>query len=129
MGYLTGVLWRIEVMCEVDIAVVLQQQILANLALERRLIEKDKLIHSLANELIDASEMVAWWGNEASTYAQDKHGLDVDVMIIKDVAQSALDSITDKGEKDAEITIKKRIEAENRNKAFMADLADSEGSF
>jgi len=116
-------------MSEVDLEAMLELNLNLNLALTKRLSEKDKLIHSLANELIDASEMVAWWGNEASTYAQDKHGLDVDVMIIKDVAQSALDSITDKGEKDAEIAIKNRIEAENRNKAFMADLADSEGSF
>jgi len=91
--------------------------------------EKDKVIHSLAHDLVLASEYIEDWGTYVDPYFKEKHDLKGDVKKFKDIALSALNSITDKGEKDAEIAIKNRIEAENRNKAFMADLADSEGSF
>jgi len=72
----------------VDLEAMLETQIKANLALTESLSEKDKLIHSLAHDLIDASEDFECYdgSNQAEIY--------------KNIAQSALDSITDKGEKD-----------------------------
>jgi len=68
---------------------MLNQQIYSNSMLTKRLSEKDILIHSLAHDLIEASSCIESWSEGIGEYYK-----------FKDIAQSALDSITNKGEKE-----------------------------
>ena len=78
-------------MCEVDLALALQQQIRKALDLAEKLREKDKLIHSIAHDLIKLSKIL----NSDSIFIEH----DV-ITEMRSLANNALDSITDKGEKD-----------------------------
>ena len=80
----------------VDLEAILEIQVKANLALIKMLSEKDKLIHSLAHDLIAASECIDYVGS----YYTTENKLNGMLKKYKVIAQSALDSITDKGEKD-----------------------------
>ena len=84
---------------EFEIEEMLNQQIYSNSMLTKRLSEKDKVIHSLAHDLVLASEYIEDWGTYVDPYFKEKHDLKGDVKKFKDIALSALNSITDKGEK------------------------------
>ena len=75
----------------VDLEAMLETQIKANLKLTKRLSEKDKLIHSLAYDLINCSQSVE---------LASKPFFNKDALKYRTIGKKALDSITDKGEKD-----------------------------